>query len=138
MNHHPRWRMLDPQWMSFATGCLAVLLAILICIPAIKSITSRVARKAARQDEQSLAKVAYRDDDGEATEESLRAFSDKWQRILITLTSISGLLVTLALAVLTTLNDSTNYTSLAWLQFGVWVCFQSNKVASVNIGLIQI
>ncbi|KAJ5141036.1 P-loop containing nucleoside triphosphate hydrolase protein [Penicillium atrosanguineum] len=113
--------MLDPQEMSFAIGCLAVLLAGLICIPAIKGITSRVARKAAREDEQSLARVAYRDDDGEATEESLRAFSDKWQRVLITLTSISGLLVTLALAVLTTFNDSTNFASLAWLQFGVWV-----------------
>lgn len=115
--------MLDTQGMPFATGCLAVLLAGLICIPAIKSITGRVARKATREYKQSLAKVAYRDDDGEATEESLRAFSDKWQRVLITLTSISGLLVTLALAVLTTLNDRANYTSFVWLQFGVWVCF---------------
>ncbi|KAJ5428287.1 P-loop containing nucleoside triphosphate hydrolase protein [Penicillium cf. griseofulvum] len=113
--------MLDAQGISFAAGCLAVLLAGLICIPAIKSITGRVTRKAAREDELSLAKVAYRDDDGEATEESLQAFSDKWQRVLITLTSISGLLVTLALSVLTTLNDSTNYTSFVWLQFGVWV-----------------
>lgn len=69
--------MIDPQGMSSATGCLTVLLAGLICFPAIKSTTSRVIRKAAREDEQSLAKVAYRDDDGEATEESLRAFSDK-------------------------------------------------------------
>ncbi|KAJ5610546.1 P-loop containing nucleoside triphosphate hydrolase protein [Penicillium lagena] len=113
--------MLDPQKISFATGCLAVLLAGLVSAPAIKSISSRVARKAAREDEQSLAKVAYRDEDGEATEESLRVFSDKWQRILISLTSIAGLLVTLALAVLTTLNDSINDTPLIWLQFGVWV-----------------
>lgn len=122
--------MLDPQVTSFATSGLAVFLAGLICIPAIKSITGRVARKAAREDEQSLAKVAYRDEDGEATEESLRAFSDTWQRILITLASISGLLVTLALAVLTTLNYSIDYTSLVWLQFGVWVCFQFSPFVS--------
>ncbi|KAJ5812061.1 P-loop containing nucleoside triphosphate hydrolase protein [Penicillium riverlandense] len=113
--------MLDPQVTSFATGGLAVCLVGLVSIPAIKSITSRVARKAAREEEQSLAKGAYRDEDGEATEESLRAFSDKWQRILITLTSISGLLVTLALAVLTTLKYNADYTPLVWLQFGVWI-----------------
>ena len=115
--------MLDLQLTSFAIGGLAVFLAGVDCLPAIRSITGRVARKAAREDEQSLAKVAYRDEDGEATDQSLEAFSDKWQRVLIALASITGLLVTLALAILTTLGYSADYTPLVWLQFGVWVCF---------------
>ncbi|KAH8690869.1 P-loop containing nucleoside triphosphate hydrolase protein [Talaromyces proteolyticus] len=120
--------MLDSQVTSFAIGCLAVFLSGLDCIPAIKSITSRVARQAAREDEQSLAKAAYRDEDGEATEESLRAFSDKWQRVSIVVSSFSGLLVTLALAVITTLKYSTDYTALVWLQFSVWVFLSSQAV----------
>jgi hypothetical protein len=38
----------------------------------------------------------YCDEDGEATEESLRAFSDKWQRIAIALCSIVGFLAAIA------------------------------------------
>lgn len=102
---------------------LALSLVALDSIPAIRSIAHRIARKSRDYEPIQLAKDVYRDEDGEATEESLREFSDKWQRIAIALFSIAGFLVTLASAVLATLKLAiTNSTPLVWLQFGVWVC----------------
>lgn len=103
------------------TGYIALSLVVVDSIPAIQSIAHRIAR--ARDYEPiQVAKEAYCDEDGEASEESLRAFSDKWQRIAIALFSTTGFVVTLALAVLSTLNvEIKNQTPLTWLQFGVWV-----------------
>ncbi|EKV04310.1 hypothetical protein PDIG_16670 [Penicillium digitatum PHI26] len=109
---------------------LALSLVALDSIPAIQSIAYRISRKARDYESIELAKDVYRDEDGEATEESLRAFSDKWQRIAITLFSIAGFLVTLALAVLATLKLTiTNSTPLVWLQFGVWIMLAIQAVA---------
>jgi hypothetical protein len=109
------------QLASLATGSVALLLAAVDCGPAIKSITDRISRKSLQLDEPSLAKTVYRDDDGEASEESLRAFSDKWPRVAIALFTASGLFVTLALAVLTTCKYRAGDVILDWLQFGIWV-----------------
>ncbi|KAJ5788264.1 hypothetical protein N7457_003254 [Penicillium paradoxum] len=113
----------------FMTSSIALSLAALDSIPAIQSIVNRITR--ARDYEPiELARDVYRDEDGEATEESLRAFSDKWQRIAIALFSLTGLLLTLALAVLSTLKTGvTDATPLAWLQFGVWVLLAIQAVA---------
>jgi hypothetical protein len=115
------------------TSYLALSLVALDSIPAIQSIAQRITRKAREYESTQLAKDAYRDEDGEATEASLRAFSDKWQRIAIALFSIAGFLVTLALAVLTTLKiDIVNYTPLIWLQFGVWVRRKDQQRARIQ------
>ncbi|KGO69898.1 ABC transporter, integral membrane type 1 [Penicillium expansum] len=108
---------------------LALSLVALDSIPAIRSIAHRISR--ARDYEPiQLAKEVYRDEDGEATDESLRAFSDKWQRIAIALFSVAGFSVTLALAVLATLKLTiTNSTLLVWLQFGVWTLLAIQAVA---------
>ncbi|CAI7663380.1 unnamed protein product [Penicillium glandicola] len=109
---------------------LALSLVALDSIPAIQSIVHRIARKARDYEPTQLAKEVYRDEDGEATEESLRAFSDKWQRIAIALFSIAGFLVTLALAVLATLKLTIiNSTPLIWLQFAVWILLAIQAVA---------
>lgn len=105
---------------SIVTGSIALGLVGLTSLTAIKSITDRICR-ATQYDEASLAKTVYRDEDGEATEESLRAFSDQWPRIAIVLLSISGFSVSLALAVLSTLRDDLNSPLVNWLQFGTWV-----------------
>ena len=107
---------------STATSILALSLVALDSIPAIRSIVTRIARKSRNYEPILLAKDEYRDEDGEATEESLQAFSDKWQRITIAIFSAAGFLITLALAVLTTLMGNVgDYILLEWLQFGVWV-----------------
>jgi hypothetical protein len=107
---------------STVTSILALSLVALDSIPAIRSIVTRIARKNRNYEPILLAKDEYRDEDGEATEESLQAFSDKWQRITIAVFSAAGFLITLALAVLTTLMGNVgDYILLEWLQFGVWV-----------------
>lgn len=107
---------------STAISILALSLVALDSIPAIRSIVTRIARKSRNYEPILLAKDEYRDEDGEATEESLQAFSDKWQRITIAVFSASGFLITLALAFLTTLNGNVgDYVLLGWLQFSVWV-----------------
>lgn len=108
------------QVLSLVTGSVALFLAGLDTIPALHSITDRIWRKSPPAEEHTLAKTAYRDEDGEASEESLRAFSDKWQRAAVAFFSVSGFLVTLALAVLTTFQP-TDFMILHWLQFGIWV-----------------
>lgn len=112
---------MSTQLASIATGSVALLLAAADSVPAIKCIVDRISRKSPPVDESALAKTVYRDQDGEATEESLRAFSDSWQRVVIAVFSASGLSVTVALAVLTTLNYSAGEFILDWFQFGVWV-----------------
>lgn len=120
------------QVASLAAGSVALFLAGLDSIPAIKSIADRIARRSSPQDEASLAKTAYRDEDGEATTESLKAFSDWWQRVAIAIFSGSGFFVTLALAVLTTLKYDTDYLVLVWLELGIWVCATA-KVAKWDL-----
>lgn len=112
---------LNDQVISIGTGIATLSIVGLLSIPTIQSISDRIACRSPRQDEPVLAKTAYRDEDGEATEESLRAFSDKWQRLAIAFFSASGLLVTLALAVVSTIKYGVNDRVLNWLQFGVWV-----------------
>ena len=106
--------------ISFVTGLVALVLVGVDSVPAIKNIADRIFHKS-QYDEFSLAKTAYRDADGEATKESLKAFSDKWQRVAIVLFSASGLSVSLALAIVATLKFNSIDPLLHWLQFGIWV-----------------
>ncbi|KAJ5681819.1 uncharacterized protein N7477_001759 [Penicillium maclennaniae] len=117
------------QLASLATGSVALLLAAGDSIPAIRSIVDRISRKSPTVDEPALAKTLYRDEDGEASEESIRAFSDKWQRFALALFSASGLSVTVALAVLSTLNKSAGDFLLNWFQFGIWALLTVQAVA---------
>lgn len=116
------------------TGAAALALVAVDSIPASKSIVDRILRKV-QYEEHSLAKTAYRDEDGEASEESLRAFSDKWQRAAIVLFSVSGLGIALALAVLATLHHYSDVDDEVanWLQFSSWV--SGNISGSRNAGL---
>ncbi|CAG7965014.1 unnamed protein product [Penicillium nalgiovense] len=107
---------------------LALSLVALDSIPAIQSI-ARIARKSRDYEPIQLAKDVYCDEDGEATEESLRAFSDKWQRIAIALFSITGFLATLALAILATLNLAIPNSTPIWLQFALWILLATQAVA---------
>lgn len=104
---------------SIVTGSVALGLVALDSIKAIKSIADRILRR--QYDEASLAITSYRDEDGEATEESLRAFSDKWQRILIAVFSLTGLSTSLALSILSTISSDLNDPLANWLQFAIWV-----------------
>lgn len=106
------------DYAAFA-GYLALPLVAVHSIPAIRSIIQR-----ATNSYKPISQDSYSDEDGEATAESLRAFSDKWERSAILFFSEAGLLVTLVLSVLETLNGNN---LLIWLQFGVWVCSISQE-----------
>ena len=110
----------NPQLIPLLSGSVALFLTGLNTIPAVQSISDRICRNFPPADEHTLAKSTYRDEDGEASEESLRAFSDKWQRVGIVIFSTIGFLSTLALAVFTTF-EVTDFTLLNWLQLGIWV-----------------
>ncbi|KAJ5892711.1 hypothetical protein N7504_009402 [Penicillium tannophilum] len=112
---------------SVVTGSVALGLVALDSIKAIKSIADRILRR--QYDEASLAITAYRDEDGEATEESLRAFSDKWQRILIAVFSLTGLSTSLALSILSTISSDLNDPLANWLQFAIWVLLSIQGIA---------
>lgn len=112
---------LNVHVVSITTGSIALCLAAIDSVPAIRSIADRIGRKRSQHDEPALAKSGYRDEDGEASEDSLQAFSDTWQRVAIVVCSTSGFLVTLALAILTTLEVNPGYAILDWLLLGIWV-----------------
>ncbi|KAJ5090648.1 hypothetical protein N7532_009332 [Penicillium argentinense] len=102
----------NAQVVSLVTGSVALLLVGVDSIPAARSVTDRICRRSPRQDEHTLAKTAYRDEDGEATEESLRAFSDKWQRAAIGLFRLPA------------------YSRLLnWLQFSIWILLSIQAMA---------
>ncbi|KAJ6140558.1 hypothetical protein N7470_010354 [Penicillium chermesinum] len=110
---------------NLVTGA-ALLLVALDSIPATKSTADRVFRRV-QYEEESLAKTAYRDEDGEASEESLRAFSDKWQRAAIVLFSATGLGTSLTLAIFAT--QSHVHGVANWLQFSSWVVLALQTIA---------
>lgn len=118
----------NTQLIPLITGSVALFLTGLDSIPAVQSIADRIWRKLPPVDEHTRAKTTYRDEDGEASEESLRAFSDKWQRVGIAIFSIIGFLTTLALAVFTTFGV-TDFTILNWLQVGIWILLSIQAVS---------
>ncbi|PYH42937.1 P-loop containing nucleoside triphosphate hydrolase protein [Aspergillus saccharolyticus JOP 1030-1] len=113
--------MLSHNSSSLVLGAVAVLVTALTSIPAGGSIIARAKQRRSEQDESAIDKNLYQDEDGEATDESVRSFSDKWQRVAVILFSTTGLLATLGLATLTTLQPATKNAVFSWLQFVLWV-----------------
>ncbi|KAM5433565.1 hypothetical protein McanMca71_003424 [Microsporum canis] len=110
------------QNSSLAIGIAGTCLTALASIPAIRAVIARYRLKSKNGLYQSLSQL-YRDEDGTATEESSNAFSDRFQRTLIALLSLIGVLASLVIAVLDT--DSHGAYShqpvlLQWLVFTVW------------------
>ena len=68
----------------------------------------------------------YEDEDGEATEQSLKNFSDLTQRLLLILGSAAAVPIAAATAILViTRSETAGIIQLAaqqWLQFASWVC----------------
>ncbi|KAE8383307.1 P-loop containing nucleoside triphosphate hydrolase protein [Aspergillus bertholletiae] len=114
---------------SLIAGFVALALAGLDTVPAIRSIVARVRHVSSHQDHPTLAKTAYLDEDGEATEGSLQAFSDLVQRLVILLSSVCGFLTTLALGILTTTRYSNNGMAFAWQPFSIWSLLSLQAIA---------
>lgn len=109
---------------SLVTGYAGFFLVLLNSTPAAKTIACRVAgfTTPTQYDESRMTKTHYSDEDGEASESSLREFSDKWQRVAIGLFSVIGLEISLGLAIITTAHAGIeDYVVQSWLQVAVWV-----------------
>lgn len=115
---------LNSRVFSLVTGYAGFFLVLLNSMPASKTIACRVAgiTTPTQYDELRMTKTHYSDEDGEASDSSLREFSDKWQRIAIGLLSVIGLEISLGLAVITTAHAGIEgYVVQSWLQVAVWV-----------------
>ncbi|KAF3483947.1 multidrug resistance-associated protein 13 [Arthroderma uncinatum] len=107
---------------SLAIGVAGTCLTALASLPAIAAIISRYRLKKKSDLYQSLSQL-YHDQDGVATEESSEAFSDRFQRTLIALVSLIGVLTSLVIAVLDTDGHGghSHQPVLAqWLVFAIW------------------
>lgn len=67
----------------------------------------------------------YKDEDGEATEESMKRYSTKRSFTVIFAALAVGVAASFALAVLATVKSlEIGYTTIIWLLFWSWVCIQ--------------
>ncbi|EFQ99803.1 canalicular multispecific organic anion transporter 1 [Nannizzia gypsea CBS 118893] len=109
------------QNISIAIGIAGSCLTAVTSIPAIRAVIARYQLKKENDLYQSLCRL-YQDEDGSATELSSEVFSDRFQRTLIALLSLTGILASLAIAV----SDSDSYGAhgqpiiLQWLIFTIW------------------
>lgn len=109
---------------SLSAACVGLLLVFLSTAPAAKGIFNRLARTSthAHQDVLHSQKSHYADEDGEATEVSLKQFSDKRQRVAIAILSVTGFEICLGLAIITTVHAGIeHYLFQSWIQVAVWV-----------------
>ncbi|WEW59244.1 hypothetical protein PRK78_004713 [Emydomyces testavorans] len=114
--------MVDSPSLSLLVGIAATASVAIASIPALNSISNRC-----RPRKRTSIDQLYCDEDGSATEESTRAFSDTIQRCLIAILSLCGLLVSLSSAVLTTAGVSNAHYPgpiEQWLHFAIWGSLQ--------------
>jgi hypothetical protein len=113
---------ISPQAGGLLTGSLGLALVAGITTPAILTTVSRFVIRQKGPEYSSLNGYdLYEDEDGKATEESTKAFSDKIPRFSIAILSTIGFSTVLTLAIITTLQGPTAYMVENWLQVGVWV-----------------
>lgn len=103
----------SPEAASLGAASLGLALTAILTVPAAKAILSRFVNKGYRR----LPPELYEDEDGVATEESVAAFSDRWQKYLITLLSVAGFAVSLARA----LFNPDGHSEQLWLLVAGWV-----------------
>jgi len=105
--------MLENLSTSLAAGGAALILIFLLTIPSIIGIISHLRSSKFKSD-------VYEDKDGIATTESVSAYSAKLPKIFLAIFTTSGLFLSIALAVLGTLNDDGMFIE-NWLNAAQWV-----------------
>ncbi|KAI9041859.1 P-loop containing nucleoside triphosphate hydrolase protein [Aspergillus affinis] len=120
----------DPEVLSVVTGVVVLVFIVISSVPAFVKTTRRLERDSQfiRLDASPIAKSGYEDEDGEASEASLQMYSDTWQKVAITIFSVTGLELSLALAILSLQSKNQSFLAVPfWLQTGGWMiqCVQS-------------
>ena len=124
----------SPELPTIVTGILETVLVLASTIPAARNISQRLVRGRRQPirletDTETLLLAhpeddyyyQYGDEDGVATDASMEAFSDKWQRFAIAVLSVTGFEIVLALAIVVTQSEQNHFVVPCWLQVGSWV-----------------
>jgi hypothetical protein len=114
----------NSEILSLLTGYIGLSLVLINSTAAARSVVRQLDGTSTRgqHDGIHLASPYYADEDGDATDDSVSEFSDKWQRMVIGLLSVAGFEVALGLAITTTVHVGIeSYGVQSWLQVGVWV-----------------
>lgn len=113
----------NSEIFSLLTGYIGLSLVLITSTAAARSVVRRLdgTSTTGQHDGTHLAS-SYADEDGDATDDSVRRFSDKWQRMVICLLSVVGFEIALGLAITTTVHVGIeDYIVQSWLQIGIWV-----------------
>ncbi|GAD94011.1 hypothetical protein PVAR5_2631 [Paecilomyces variotii No. 5] len=104
---------------ALIAGALGLSIVAVCTTPALISIAARFSPKARRGVSEAV-EILYEDQDGAATPESVKAFTDRLQRASIAALTVIGFFTSLAIALLTTKRGPESYLIEAWLQVGIW------------------
>ena len=99
---------------SFTASVVGLVLVSFLTLP---SIVRSISHLRASKSENAI----YEDKDGIATEKSMREFSAKTPKILISLFSVAGLLASIALAILDTIHEVDGLFVENWCNAAAWV-----------------
>lgn len=100
---------------------IAAAALVLISIHAAISLLRTLRRRRAKGAGAAVGLERYADRDGVATAESVRRYTTRWQTVLAAFCAAAGVCVSLARAVLLTLDGEA--VVLAWLTCALWVSF---------------
>ncbi|PGH14692.1 hypothetical protein AJ79_02858 [Helicocarpus griseus UAMH5409] len=112
---------------SLFVGASGLLLVALCSIPGLDALSSRLLTR--RRSGYIALREIYKDEDGIATEDSTKRFSQKLYCVLTLCLSTLGFLASLALAVLSTLGKDPTRSIETWLQALIWAFAVLNAVA---------
>lgn len=106
--------MLGNDSTSLASGAAGLGVVFLLTIPSIFDIFTHFR-------ENKPKSATYEDKDGVASKESIERFSTKVPKVLLSVFTIAGLLVSVALAILGTLEKDGLFLE-SWFNIAIWVC----------------
>ncbi|KAG2416315.1 hypothetical protein HFD88_007530 [Aspergillus terreus] len=120
----------NPEILSILTGVLGFLLTLVCSFPAARKLRQRWVHETQPirlETASPRGKPLYQDEDGEATDRSVHQCTDTWQKLLIAILSVTGLELSLALAIVSLQSASSTFVVPFWLEAGGWVilCLQS-------------
>ena len=109
--------MFESDLISLASGAAGLTLVLLLTIPSTFAIAAQFRETKPRSS-------TYEDKDGVATPESIAAFTTKVPKIVLSIFTILGLLVSIALAILGTLHlTSDDLFFESWFNVAGWVMY---------------
>jgi len=106
--------MIDSKLWSLVAGVVGAALVLISTVPSLFGIASLLRAGKVKEE-------IYKDKDGIATEKSMAAYSAKIPKAFLTISNLSGLATSIALAILGTLNDDHGMFVQNWLNVAQWV-----------------